>query len=128
MATLLIVDDEQDICDIIEDVFLQEKGFAILKADNGPDGVKLAKEHRPDVILLDLKLQVNMDGADVLREIKQFHPKAKVVVITGYVDEKLEQEIKDLGVYAYLEKPFTPPQIIETVESALKRKWDEENG
>ena len=64
MATVLIIDDEEEICDLLEDVFKQEKGFAVLKTDNGEDGVELVKGQRPDVILLDIKLQVGMDGVD----------------------------------------------------------------
>ena len=126
MATILIIDDEQEICDILEDMFRMEKGFAILKADNGPDGVELVKAHRPDVILLDIKLQAGMDGIEVLREIKRHHEKAKIVVITGYVEETMEDEIKKLGVDAYIEKPFTPPQIIAVVKNLLQEKWRED--
>lgn len=126
MATLLIIDDEHEICDIIEDVFEQEEGFAVLKADNGPEGLELVKKHHPDIILLDIKLQVNMDGVEVLRQIKQSGSRAKVVVITGFVEEKMEREIRDLGVEAYLEKPFTPPEVISTVKEVLQKKWSED--
>jgi CheY-like chemotaxis protein len=126
MATLLIIDDELDICDILEDVFKTEKGFSVFKTDNGPEGVALVKKEHPDVIILDLKLQVNMDGVAVLREIRKFQPRARVVVITGYVEEAMEREIRELGVDAYLEKPFNPPQIIEAVQDALDAKLREE--
>lgn len=128
MATLVIIDDEQEICDLVEDVFKQEKGFAILKADSGPDGVGLVKAYRPDVILLDIKLQAGMDGVEVLREIKRHHPSGKVVIITGYVEEEMEKEIRGLGVDAYIEKPFTPPQIVRVVKDVLQKKWNEESG
>lgn len=125
MATILIIDDEKEICDLLEDVFKQEKGFAVLKTDNGEDGVEFVKSHRPDVILLDIKLQVGMDGVDVLKEVRKYHPNAKVIVMTGYVEEVMERTIKNLGVDGYLEKPFTPPQILDVVKSVLKRKWAE---
>ena len=128
MATLLIIDDERDICDILEDVFQEQKGYAILKADNGQDGVELVKKHHPDVILLDVKLQAGMDGVEVLQEIKRHHPKAKIVMITGFVEEVMERKIKELGVDAYIEKPFTPPQIINAVKGVLQKKWSEEGG
>ena len=128
MATLLIIDDERDICDILEDVFQEQKGYAILKADNGQDGVELVKKHHPDVILLDVKLQAGMDGVEVLQEIKRHHPQAKIVMITGFVEEVMERKIKELGVDAYIEKPFTPPQIINAVKDVLQKKWSEEGG
>ena len=128
MATLLIIDDERDICDILEDVFKQEESFAILKATNGWDGLDLVKTHRPDVILLDIKLQAGMDGKEVLEGIKKYHPKARVVIITGYVEEKVEREIRELGVDAYIEKPFTPPQIVSAVKEVLQKKQAEDNG
>lgn len=125
MATLLIIDDEQEICDILEDVFRQEKGFAVLKTDNGNDGVELAKAHNPDVVLLDIKLQVGMDGVDVLRELRKQKSRAKIVVITGFVEEKMEREIRQLGVDGYIEKPFTPPQIVSVVKDVLQKKWSD---
>ncbi len=128
MATLLIVDDEVDICEIVEDTFKQEKGFVVLKAFNGPDGVDLAKAHHPDVILLDIKLYGFMDGIEVLGEIKRYLPKCKVIIITGFSDNVTENETKNLGAFSYLEKPFNPPQIVEIVKEALQKKWSEESG
>ena len=75
---------------VLEDVFQEQKGYAILKADNGQDGVELVKKHHPDVILLDVKLQAGMDGVEVLQEIKRHHPKAKIVMITGFVEEVMD--------------------------------------
>ncbi len=128
MATLLIIDDEQDICDIVEDTFKQEKAFVILKASNGPDGVDLVKLHRPDVILLDIKLYGLMDGVEVLQEIKRYHPRGKVIIITGFSDDAVEKEVTEIGVAAYIEKPFTPPEIIKVVKDVLEKKWSEERG
>jgi CheY-like chemotaxis protein len=69
-----------------------------------------------------MKLQVNMDGVEVLRRIKKCHPAAAVVVITGYIEEKMEQEARDLGIEGYIEKPFTPTQLLTAIETIVKRK------
>ncbi|OGW84861.1 MAG: hypothetical protein A3A81_00890 [Omnitrophica bacterium RIFCSPLOWO2_01_FULL_45_10b] len=69
-----------------------------------------------------------MDGVEVLQEIKRHHPQAKIVMITGFVEEVMERKIKELGVDAYIEKPFTPPQIINAVKDVLQKKWSEEGG
>ena len=126
MATLVIIDDEQEICEILEDVFAEEKGYAILTADNGPEGLELIKKHRPDVIILDIKLTVQMDGVEVLRQIRRILPRVKVVVITGFVDEEMEREIREIGIDGYIEKPFTPPRIIRAVQDVLETKRREE--
>jgi len=128
MVTILIIDDETEICDILQDVFEQEKDFRILKANNGQDGVRLAIEERPDVILLDVKLQVDMDGVAVLKAVKKNKIDSRMIMITGFVDEVMEREIRSLGIDAYIEKPFTPPQIVETVKSVIQKKRSEESG
>ena len=128
MATLLIVDDEKDICEVVEDTFNAEKGFVILKAISGSEAVDLVKAHRPDVILLDIKLYGMLNGIDVLKEIKRHHPRGKVIVITGFTDDEEDRKIKELGIDAYLEKPFTPPEIVKIVKETLEKKWSEERG
>ena len=122
MATVVIIDDEKEICEILEDVFNEEEGFTVLTAENGLDGLALIEKHSPDVTLLDVKLSAQMDGVEVLREIRKRNAKAKVIVITGYVEEKMEQEIKQVGVDGYIEKPFSPPQIIGEVQAVMNRE------
>ena len=119
MATLLIIDDEQDICDIVRDIF-EDEGFCVLRTKTGTEGVHLAKTHRPDVVLLDMKLGSSMTGVDVLSEIKRHDPAAKIIVITGASEANLESEAREMGVDAYVEKPFTPPQIVSVVRSVFR--------
>lgn len=122
MPTVLIIDDEKDICQCVEDAFSQAAPeFLILKADNGIDGIEIVKKYKPDVILLDLQLYASLDGIEVFKRIKQWHPEGKVALLTGFgVDE--EDSIQELGVDAYVLKPFTPPEIIAIVKKLIREK------
>ncbi len=122
MATVLVIDDEKDICQCVEIAFNEEAPeFKVLQADNGLDGLALVKKHKPDVILLDVKLQASMDGMEVFKQIKELHPEGKVAILTGYEENK-EEFIRDLGVDAFMVKPFTPLEVIALVRKLFREK------
>lgn len=122
MATVLVIDDEKDICQCVEVAFNEEAPeFSVLKADNGLDGLELVKKHKPDVILLDVKLQASMDGMEVFKKIKELHPEGKVAILTGYEENK-EEFVRDFGVDAFMVKPFTPLEVIALVRKLFREK------
>lgn len=121
MPTVLVIDDEKDICQCVEVAFREEEpSFSVLKADNGFDGLELVKQHKPEVILLDIQLQAALDGIEVFRQIRELHPEGKVAILTGYEEYK-EEFIRDLGVDAYVTKPFTPLEIIAVVKKLFRQ-------
>lgn len=122
MISLLIIEDEKDVREILEDIFKEEKDFAIYLADNGSDGLKLIEQNHPDVILLDIKLRVQMDGVELLKRIRQNHIATKVVVVTGCIEETMQKQIREIGIDAFIEKPFEPPEIVELVRKVLGKK------
>ena len=122
MPTVLVIDDEKDICQCVELAFNEEAPeFSVLQADNGLDGLELVKKHKPDVILLDIRLQASMDGKEVFRKIKELNPEGKVAVLTGY-DANQEEFINDLGADAFMGKPFTPLEVIALVKKLFREK------
>ncbi len=104
MKRLLIVDDESGIVEEVTD-FLQEEGYEVHSADTGEEGIHRLRELKPDLLILDMKLP-DMSGIDVLRVCKQESPHTKVIVNTGYVDQKLIDEAEMLGRDVFLQKPF----------------------
>jgi len=124
VPTLLVIDDEKDICECFEDLFTlgdPKLKVRVLNADNGPDGLKLLEEHNPDVIFVDLQLQAEMGGAEVVKRIKESGSLAKVVVVSGFID-KNDENLKWIGADAYLEKPATGDQVVQLVKKLLRQK------
>jgi len=85
-------------------------GLKVAAAASGKEAVKMFAEHKPEVVLLDLKLP-DMDGLAVLEKIKQADIKTYVVIITAYATIETAVKAVKLGAFDYLAKPFTPPQI-----------------
>lgn len=114
---MCIVDDEVGIVDEVRD-FFQEEGYEVVTADCGKDGIRLIKEHKPDLLILDIKLP-DMSGLNVLRVCKQDSPDTKVIVMTGYVDQAIIDEAEQLGRDAFMQKPFNLVLLVEEIERVL---------
>ncbi|HXX53711.1 MAG TPA: response regulator [Thermodesulfovibrionales bacterium] len=114
---ILIIDDEA-IVRISCKKCLAPEDYDVDSAENGITGLQMVKSNTYDLILTDLKMP-NMDGIEFLSKIKESHPKAKVIMITGYsTTEHAEQAMKS-GAYNYIEKPFTPETLVKAVKEAL---------
>lgn len=116
---VLIVDDESlirmDLRDIIESC--GHEVFA--EGTNGVEALALCKKHKPDIILMDVKMP-ELDGIEAARQIG-FHHEAPVVLLTSYSQQDLIDKARDSGVYGYLIKPVREEQLVPTLEMALGR-------
>ena len=112
---VLVVEDYQEYRVVIQHV-LTPKGFEVFEAKDGEAGLRAAKEHKPDVIILDLGLP-KMSGVEVLEELMKDPELAKihVIVATANDDEESIRTVTRLGVTNYLTKPYTPGEIMEAV-------------
>lgn len=117
MKKLLIVDDEMGIVEEIKD-FFQEEGFEVQTADTGKEGIEAVRKFHPDVVLLDMKLP-DMSGLEVLKLCKQVSPDTKVIVNTGYVDQRLIDEAERLGRDVFLQKPFNLEHLKHEIDKLL---------
>ena len=121
MHTVLVVDDETDILELV--VFnLERQQFKVLTADNGITAVQVAKEKIPDLIVLDLMLP-GMDGFSVFRELRA-DPRTNgipVLMLTakGEVNDRIAG--LELGADDYVTKPFSPRELLLRVRALLKR-------
>jgi len=114
---ILIIDDEAIVRVSCKKCLVPE-GYDVDSAENGIAGLRLVESNTYDLILTDLKMP-DMDGIEFLAKIKETHPKAKVIMITGYsTSEHAEMAIKS-GAYNYIEKPFTPETLVKAVKEAL---------
>ena len=117
MKKILIVDDEVGIVEEIKS-FLLEEGYEVRTADTAKQGIQALEEFRPDVVFIDVKLP-DMSGIEVLKACKEKLPKAKTVMVTGYVDQNLMDEAETIGRDSFLQKPFDLVKIIEEIERLL---------
>jgi DNA-binding response OmpR family regulator len=115
MATILVIDDEPGIRDLL-DTLLSRKGYDVVLADSGQKGLEVFLRARPDVIVLDLK-KPGMDGLTVLQQIRRLNPTQPVIILTGAGTPESEQQVRALGVTEYVEKEFS----LHLLGAALKR-------
>ncbi len=120
MKRILIIDDDEEICKLIK-VGLEKKGdFNVLFATSGKEGLRIAQTEKPHLILLDVRMP-EMDGFEVLREIKQNKEIAgvPVVMLTALGDERRQNEAAHSYSEGYLTKPVELKDIKSTIESIL---------
>jgi DNA-binding NtrC family response regulator len=117
---ILVIDDE-DIVRTSCSRTLSPEGYEVSLAKNGFEGLRMASEEKFDVVLTDLKMP-DMDGIEVLRNIKEKWPETEVIIVTGYQTVDTAVKAIKLGAYDYIEKPFTPDVLISAVTSALSSR------
>ena len=118
-GTILIVEDEMSIRTIAQ-TYLEQEGFRVITTDNGPDGLRLAQEQQPDLIILDLMLP-GMDGMEVtarLRETSEVY----IMMLTARTEEVDRIAGLRLGADDYLTKPFSPRELVARVQAILRRR------
>jgi DNA-binding response OmpR family regulator len=101
---MLIVEDEQDLCDCLEQYF-RARGFSVVAAFSGEEALAALDDQPADVILLDLLLP-GISGMEVLRHAKMRYPGARVIIVTGHDRVELRAEARLYGASAYITKPF----------------------
>jgi DNA-binding NtrC family response regulator len=123
---LLIVDDEQKYLDSIAQR-LEIRGMEVSKAANGQEAVQLARSHKFDLALLDLKMP-GMDGRQVLEILKAEHKFIEVIILTGHGSLESAVECTKLGAFGYLPKPYELDQLLDVLKDAyqarLRKKFE----
>ncbi len=117
--TLLIIEDNFQNLYMMR-FLLEKKGFRVIGAENGREGVRMALAHRPRVILLDIQLP-EMDGYAVAGELKK-HPELKdvpIVAVTSYAMVGDRERILSAGATGYIEKPINPETFVDEISRYL---------
>ena len=117
--TILIVEDEQNIVDILS-FNLSREGYQTLEALDGPTGLQLALEQNPDLILLDLMLP-GMDGFEVCRRIRATNTKIGIIMLTARSQEMDKVTGLMTGADDYVTKPFSPAELTARVDALIRR-------
>jgi hypothetical protein len=114
---ILVVDDEKIILDLTS-MILRSKGYEVYTAESGREGLKLVKQKKPAVVLLDYMMPF-MDGMTALRTIREHFSETYVIMFTGKGSEEIAVELMKAGAADYILKPFNNQNLLERVENVL---------
>ncbi len=117
-ATILLVDDEPMVTDVVER-YLRREGFQVLLAADGEAAVATARESAPDLIILDLMLP-KIDGLTAFRQIRS-HSSVPVIILTAKGEETDRIVGLETGADDYIAKPFSPREVVARVKAVLRR-------
>ncbi|WP_022851837.1 response regulator [Limisalsivibrio acetivorans] len=116
---LLIVDDESIVIDLYKGLFKNLQGTTLDSASNGKDAVELARQNKPDVVIMDFRMP-QMNGLEATKQIVMMHPETIVVMTTAEDDEELEEEMLMIGAVSFIRKPVNLKLLKFTVGNFLE--------
>ena len=115
-GTILVVDDNRLVLATLTDG-LSQAGYRVIDADNGDDAILLAREHKPDLALLDIRME-GKSGFDVAQYLRT-QCRMPFMFLSAFSDEETVAQVEALGAVAYLVKPLDIRQIVPAVEAAF---------
>ncbi len=117
---ILAIDDETEFTNLIQGYF-GSRGYQVMIANDGQIGLKIAKEQKPDVCLIDLKMP-GLHGDEVMKQILEMYPDVKCIMITASEWElKTRNHLIEMGAYGCFDKPLTSLRDLESkIKEALK--------
>ncbi len=115
---LLVVEDDTASAFVLETILLRA-GYTVLPVAHGSeDAVEAAREHRPDIILMDINIPGPSDGVETAEAIRKFH-EVPLIYLTGFSDERTIERAKRTAPFAYILKPFREKEVAITIQMAL---------
>jgi two-component system cell cycle response regulator DivK len=122
MNSILIIEDNEKNLKLVRDV-LRVKGYATIEAMTAEDGIALAREHKPDLILMDIQLP-GMNGIDALRVLRADPATAGIpaIAVTASVMQQDRNLITDAGFDGYVGKPINLKEFLDAVRTTLERR------
>ncbi|MFE5324300.1 response regulator [Paenibacillus sp. NPDC056579] len=117
---VLLVDDHEMVRIGLAAVLSTEEDIEVVgEASNGADGIRLAQEYKPDVVLMDLVME-GMDGIETTRKLLQLYPECKVIVLTSFLDDEKMYPVIEAGAFSYLLKTSRAAEIAQAIRAAVK--------
>ncbi|WP_322924275.1 response regulator transcription factor [Paenibacillus campi] len=120
LIKVLLVDDHEMVRIGLAAVLDTEDGIEVVgEASNGADGIRLATEYYPDVVLMDLVMD-GMDGIEATRKVLEINPNCKVIVLTSYLDDEKMYPVIEAGAFSYLLKTSRASEIADAIRAAVR--------
>ncbi|MBN2161689.1 MAG: response regulator [Pontiellaceae bacterium] len=121
MATILLIEDDRIIRNLVVNV-MEDSGHKIIQAEDGDEGLSLAAQHNPDLVITDI-LMPKVDGINVIETLKKNDPDCRIIAMSagGFNRKEYYLSIANVvGSSCILSKPFKPKELISLVETTLK--------
>jgi two-component system alkaline phosphatase synthesis response regulator PhoP len=118
-SKILVIDDEQSILKLVS-AYLRPEGYEVYTASDGTSGLKAARAHKPDVVVLDIMLP-GMDGIDLLSQLRR-ESDVYVIMLTAKAEETDKIVGLSVGADDYVTKPFSPRELVARIKAALRRQ------
>ena len=117
--TILVIEDEEMLRDLAKAI-LVSKGYTVLTAEDGIQGVEMYRSHQDQIalVLSDLGLPI-LSGQDVFRRIREINPQAKVILASGFVDSETKSEMYKAGLEHFIQKPYSPDEVLLKVREVI---------
>jgi DNA-binding response OmpR family regulator len=119
MATILVVDDERLICDLLKEV-LSRHGHEVYTALSGRQALETYTTHRPNAMIVDLHMP-EMNGIELLKQLRLIDPVAMVMMLTGQGTDELESQARELGVTDFLRKGLSLDAVVQSINRVSHR-------
>ena len=118
---ILIVDDDEDLVELISDVFVRDARFEVRKTNNGFDAGMLVKEFRPDIVVLDVMLP-DINGREVCQRVRSDKAldDVRIICISGMIEQDKVADLKAAGANDFMQKPFSVDKLVERVCELLE--------
>lgn len=117
---VLLVDDHEMVRIGLAAVLGTEDGIEVVgEAGSGEEGIRLANEYKPDVVLMDLVME-GMDGIETTRQLLKLHPDCKVIVLTSYLDDEKMYPVIEAGAFSYLLKTSRAGEVADAIRAAAR--------
>jgi DNA-binding NtrC family response regulator len=125
--TILIVDDEPDILDLLELIITDKTDYRVVSSPVPREALERIRQGEVDLLITDLRMP-EMDGSDLVSQAKQIDETLPFIIITAYGTPETALEIMHLGAFDFITKPFRQEQLLLTIEKAIKfRRLQKEN-
>ncbi|MFE3603151.1 ANTAR domain-containing response regulator [Streptomyces sp. NPDC059096] len=120
LTTRVVIAEDEALIRLDLKEMLEEEGYSVVgEAGDGEQAVALAREHRPDLVILDVKMPV-LDGISAAEKIAE-ESIAPVLMLTAFSQRDLVERARDAGAMAYLVKPFSKSDVVPAIEMAVSR-------
>lgn len=120
-ATVLVVDDDRTIIELLKIILRNEEHIIVGQATNGSEAVKLCVDLNPDIVLLDINMP-KMDGLQALEEIRKANPAVKVLMISADSTTDKVKEALNKGAVGFVVKPLKPAKVLTMIETCMSEK------
>ena len=117
--TVLIIDDEEMLRELLK-ASLVLKGYTVLTAEDGMQGVEMYRSHQKEIaiVLSDLGLPI-LSGEDVFKKIREINPEAKIILASGFIEPEMMSEMYKAGLKRFIQKPYIPDEVLQKIREAI---------